>query len=462
MLERSAPLPVHINIRISASSPEGLHPLAASELLFAASRIRTLRLVGLRVDVLRVLNRLRSPSPLEAFCLSIVDSGPPVDLPDALFGSKAPHLRCLTFASDTNIRAPLWLLKGITEFTTGADMTLPELLEVLRALPRLEVLRVQHCRAVWEEAEGPGPALPSRVTLPHLKLIYFRDTTPRRFVLLSLRIDAPSTVRRHLFWRSWAVLSWDRWTSLLAAMRGLVPRDSVAGSDDGDLRVACVTGGPARGSFGTWTRSASASPTPASQDEALFLFQIDWDRSPVDPRSESLLEHSSPFFHLASLCAQLRTTHVQDLTIEPDAEQVTDAASAPMTTMHWESLVGALPSVQSLRLHRGTSSLLSMIAAPTLLPNLQKLYIVQCTVRYTAEQPDGLALWNLKRLALRGSPSLGATTRDVPNIGEELVALVRSRYGLEVTLIGCSMDGGALEALRKRAQVGIEDEWIYV
>jgi hypothetical protein len=171
MLERSTPLPVHINIRISASTPEGLHPLAASKLIFAASRIRTLRLVGLRDDVLRVLSRLRSSSPLETLCLSIVDSGPPVDLPDALFGSKAPHLRFLTFASDTNIRTPLWLLKGLTEFTTGADIALPGLLEVLKALPRLEVLRIQHCRAVWEEAEGPGPAPLSCVTLPHLKLI---------------------------------------------------------------------------------------------------------------------------------------------------------------------------------------------------------------------------------------------------------------------------------------------------
>ncbi|KAF8267422.1 hypothetical protein EI94DRAFT_1325452 [Lactarius quietus] len=66
MMERSAPLPVRIDIRISTSSTDGLHPLAASELLFAASRIRTLRLVGLRTDILRVLDRLRSPSPLES------------------------------------------------------------------------------------------------------------------------------------------------------------------------------------------------------------------------------------------------------------------------------------------------------------------------------------------------------------------------------------------------------------
>ncbi|KAI0252022.1 hypothetical protein BJV78DRAFT_1282017 [Lactifluus subvellereus] len=461
MMERSTPLPVHVDIRISTSSTDGLHPLAASELLFAASRIRTLRLIGLRVDILRVLDRLCSPSPLEALDLSIVDSGSLVELPETLFGGKAPHLRCLTFAADTCVRAPLWLLRGVAEFTTGADVSLPELLDALREMPRLEVLRVQHCRAVWEEAEGPGPA--PRVALSRLKLISFRDTTPRRFVLLSLRIDAPSTVRRHLSWRSWAVSSWERWTGLLAAMRGLVPRDSVAGGgDDGDLRVVRVTGGPSRGSFCTWTRSASAPATPASQDDALFLFQIDWVRSPVDPHSESLLEHSSPFFHLASLCAELRATRVQELSIEPDVEHVTDDVGMPM--MHWQSLVGALPSVQSLRLRRGTASLLSIISAHSLLPNLQKLYIVQCTVGYTAERLDGVVLWNLKRLALRGSPGPGPgpATRDVANMGEELVALVRSRYGLEVILIGCSVDAGALEALRKRAQLGVGDEWVYV
>jgi hypothetical protein len=467
MMERSAPLPVHIDIRIS-SSPGGLHPLAASELLFSASRIRTLRLVGLRVDILHLLNHLRSPSPLESLRFSIYDSGPPVQLPETLFGGKAPNLRSLTFAADTCIRAPLWLFKGITEFTTGADVSLPELLDALRAMPRLEVLRVQHCRAVWEETDNPDghPGIasspPARVTLPYLNLISFRDTTPRRFVLLSLRIDAPSTVRRHLFWRSWAVSSWERWSSLLSTMRTFVPRDSVARADDGDFRVARVTGGPARGSFSTWTRSASARATSTSPDDALFLFQIDWVESPVDPQSESLLEHSSPFFHLASLCeTELRTRLVQDLTVVPDVEQleVNRVGMISMTTMHWESLVGRLSSVDSLRLHRGTSSLLSRLSANALLPRLQKLYVTQCIVRHTREQqPDGLALWNV----MRGTPSPGFATRDVMNVGHELVELVRSRYGLEVILIDCSVNGDALETLRKHAHVEIGDEWVYI
>ncbi|KAH9959832.1 hypothetical protein BC827DRAFT_1377010 [Russula dissimulans] len=465
MIERSAPLPVRVDIRVSTSSTDGLHPLAASELLFAASRIRTLRLVGLRADVLRVLDRLRSPSPLEALTLSVYDSGPPVDLSESLFGSRAPHLRRLTFPADTCIRAPLWLLSGVTEFTTGSDIALSELLEALRAMPQLEVLRVQHCRAVWDEddAAGGGAAggASGAVALPHLQLVSFRDTTPRRFVLLSRRIDARPTVRRHLFWRSWAVPSWERWSSLLHAMRALVPRDSVPGADDGGLRAARVEGGPARGSFSAWTRSASAHASPTGREDALFLFHIDWRGSPVDQhqRDETLLEHSSPFFHLAGLCGQLGMTHVQDLSVEPDdVEQREPDGAGVRLTVHWEPLFRALGSVQSLRLHRGTPSVLHAVSANktnTLLPNLQKLYVVRCDVRCNAELQDGVGLWNLKRLA-RGSS-------DVASFGNELVAVVRGRYGLEVILIGCSVDGGALDELRREhAQVDVGDEWVYI
>jgi hypothetical protein len=70
--------------------------------------------------------------------------------------------------------------------------------------------------------------------------------------------------------------------------------------------------------------------------------------------------------------------------------------------------------------------------------------------------------WNLKRLAtLRGSPG-PVVNRDPASVGNELVTLVRARYGLEVILINCSVDTGALDDLRKHAQVSIGDEWVYV
>src|SRR5260221_14743301 len=70
-------LPIHINIPISTSSPDCLHLLAVSKLLFAASRIYTLHLVGLHADILHVLDHLHSLCPLEALNPSVYDSGPP-------------------------------------------------------------------------------------------------------------------------------------------------------------------------------------------------------------------------------------------------------------------------------------------------------------------------------------------------------------------------------------------------
>lgn len=487
MLERSSPLPVSIDIRVSTSSTDGLHPLAASELLFAASRIRTLRLVGLRVDILRVLDRLRSPSPLESLDLGVVDSGQPVDLPEALFGGKAPHFRRLTFASDACIRAPRWLLAGITHFTTSADVALPELLDALRAMPQLEVIHVAHCRAVWEEEDAVMPPQP-RVALPRLSLLSFRDTTPRRFMILSARIDAPPTLRRHLFWRAWAVSSWDRWTSMLAGMRVptatgvvIIPRDSALDSDDGDLRVARVMGGPARGSFEVWSRTGSerANTSPAAREEALFLFHIDWQRSPIDPRGVGgLSNHSSPFFHLAGLCAHLRAARIEDLTVAPESANLDAgwrrrnvfedfASDTPDAAAHWQALLTALGSVRTLRLHRGAPACISVLhalasTANSLLPHLQKIFVVQSIVRYALAQPDGVVSWNFKRLAGTAAAVPRPHEYAHANVGAELVVMVKGRYGLEVVLVGCEVDNEALEALRKRAQVDIGDEWVYV
>ena len=490
MMERSAPLPVRIDIRISTSTTDGLHPLAASELLFAASRIRTLRLVGLRADILRVLDRLRSPSPLESLELCVVDSGQLVDLPETLFGGKAPHFRRFTLASDACIRAPRWLLASITNFTTSAEVSLPELLDALQAMPQLETLHVAHCRAVWEEEDAEMPP-PSRVTLPHLSLLSFRDTTPRRFMILSTRIDAPPTLRRHFFWRSWAVASWDRWANMLAGLRTptatgavIIPRDSAPGAGDGDLRAACVEGGPACGSFEVWSRTSSerAGTSMAAREEALFLFHIDWQGSPTDPRgSGNMRAHTSPFFNLAGLCELLHTALIEDLVVSfesanPDAGELRrnsfEHVAPPMMdfTGYWQVLLAALPAVRTLRLHRGGPACVSVLKALalstglslSLLPHLQRVFLVQNTVRYATARTDGVVLWNIKRIAGTGPAVAGAHDLAQVNVGPELVAVVKGRYGLEVVLVQCDVDDKALEALRKRAQVEIGDEWVYV
>ncbi|KAI9435034.1 hypothetical protein H4582DRAFT_2171895 [Lactarius indigo] len=173
----------------------------------------------------------------------------------------------------------------------------------------------------------------------------------------------------------------------------IIPRDSAPGSGSGDLWVARVISGS----------------VVAAREDALFLFHINWQRSPVGPHGGgSLLDHSTPFFHLAGLCAHLHTTRVEDPIIapksaSPDAGGCEKNASkdvvseTPDVAAHWQTLLTALPLVQTLCLHcsgPACVSVLSVLAssASTLRPDLQKILVIQNTVRYATAQPDGAIL----------------------------------------------------------------------
>jgi hypothetical protein len=57
-------------------------------------------------------------------------------------------------------------------------------------------LDARESRLVPAEFGTKTPPPLRMVTPPHLQLVSFRNTTPRRFVLLIARVDAPPTVRR--------------------------------------------------------------------------------------------------------------------------------------------------------------------------------------------------------------------------------------------------------------------------
>ncbi len=462
MMERSAPLPMRIDMSIGADMKDGLEYLTAAELLLriTTSRIRTLRLSGYPVGILTVLYCLRSPSPLESLSLwVIVHSEQPVDvnLPKALFGRKAPHFRYLRFENSfACIRAPRRLLAGITHFTTSASTGLYELLRALRAMPRLEVLRIEHICHVWDDTDPP-----ERVSLPRLSLLSFHDTTPRRLVILSSRIDAPPALRKQLFWSRCAIRSWNRLANMFTAVPALVPPDSAPGIDDGGLRVAHVTGGLERGSFDVWSRTGSNSASASSREDALFLFNVGWSYSFIDPRlnDPSARPSTFSFFFLARLCGHLRTARIEDLTIAPET-----AINSAFDSWHeanaeqWKALLTALPSVKTLRLHGGNPACVSVLRALSafadpLLPHLQRVFVLHFTVHCAAAaRPDSVDA------AGAGS---AVASREV-NVGAELVQAVSGRSGLEVVLIGCEVDDEALEALRKRARIVIEDERVCV
>ncbi|KAI9453466.1 hypothetical protein BJY52DRAFT_1123570, partial [Lactarius psammicola] len=201
MVERSSPLPMRIDMQIAPFFVDRLGSLVASELLPSASRIRTLRLSGYDADILKVLNRLCSPSPLESLSLSICTAsiGESVELPGALCDRDVPHLRRLTFETPVRIRAPVWLLAGITHFTTNAGISLHELLGTLQAMPQLEVLCVGHILNERDASEQV-PLPPRGAAAPLAPLLPRQHPAPPRGALLAHR-RAPHTAQTPLLAR---------------------------------------------------------------------------------------------------------------------------------------------------------------------------------------------------------------------------------------------------------------------
>ena len=55
-------------------------------------------------------------------------------------------------------------------------------------------------------------------------------------------------------------------------------------------------------------------------------------------------------------------------------------------------------------------------------------------VRIAAARPDGVVLWNLKRLAGTGAAVARVNESANANVGVDLVEAVKGRYGLEIVL----------------------------
>ncbi|KAH9005348.1 hypothetical protein EDB83DRAFT_2464741 [Lactarius deliciosus] len=457
MTKRSSPLPMHIDMRIGACYRDGLESFAALELLLTA-RIRTLRLSGYADDIHSVIHDLRRPSPLESLSLQAVPNRVQsfdVNLPEALFGGEAPYCRRLTFDTSASIHAPRWLLTGITHLTTSANFALSVLLDMLQATPRLEVLCIVHMSTGWRDTTLPGGVPPQRVALPRLSLLSLHGT-PGHLVALSSRLDVPPALRRQLFWSTGPIWRGDDLTDTQA----LIPHDSAPGVDDGGLRIARVIGELERGSFEVWSRTDSESAGAAAREDALFLFNNNWN---LPVRLRGFLARSYPFFRLASLCALLGTARVEHLTVAPEtpiegagtAGEYVPTRKLPDVAAPWQALLAALPSVKTLRLHHGSPACLSVLSALSasagLLPHLERVLVVQSIVRYATAHLHGTDV--------AGFGSAVAKREFVQaNLGPELVDSVKERPGLEVVLIRCEVDDEALDALQKRVRVVICDD----
>jgi hypothetical protein len=456
MIERSSPLPINITMPLEdpcIESRRGFRSIAASELLrVSSSRIRTLGLFGKPFVILNVLNLLCRPSLHESLILR-VSSGDPLDLPEFLYGGDAPHLRRLAFSSDVDIRVPLWLLANITHFTDDVCYSLGHLLEMLVAMPQLEVLSI--VRTFNTRSADPRVHLPllPRTKLPRLSLLSISDSIPDSFSILSSCIDGPPTLRRHFIWHGGLYDdTWSSWAWLLTTLQPFVPGDSTLGASDGGLRIIQICGHNCD-SFEMWSRTYSESASTVARDEALFLFQLKWPfKNPVD----YCFPNPSLYFSSSS--------YIVDLTVAPEdayTARESKAADALIIAERWTELLTNIPSVKTLRLDRGSYASVSVLRAlsaseGSILPHLQRIIVINFSVHSGAPAcTDGVD-------EAGDGHSVASRNFVQANMGPELMEAVDRRSGLEVVLAGCEVDEAMLDALRKRASVYIGYERVYV
>ena len=461
MIERSASLPMRIVVIMMGYPGNFLKYFSASKLLLSACRIRTLTLFGLTSDVLGILNSLCSPSPIESLTIwadNYVHRGMPVNLPESMYGGDAPHLRYLTFDAGEYIRAPLWLLAGITHFTHNMCISLYELIDTLEAMPRLEVVCVAKHVDPYDPVGPHNPPPPPRtITLPHLSLLSIRDSIPGSFFALSSCIKGPPTLRRHFFW-SVDSETWLKWAWTVTVLQDFIPVDSAPGANDGGLRIAQICRRE-YGTFEMWSRTYSEKASTAAREDALFLWHVDWsDWSDRGPINFSFPNPSTVFSRVA---------YIEDLTITPETaikgayNAIANTIEAPITIERLMELLTNLTSVKTLRLHRGTHACVSILRALSsskdpILPHLQRVIVINSAIDSGASaRPNGVG-------GAGAGCSVASRKFVQPNVGAELAEAVSWRSGLEVVLAGCEVDEKTLDALRKEARVYIGHERVYV
>jgi hypothetical protein len=358
LMARSEPAQVDAELRVGQETVKRICLCVdeAIALLSNCTRLRSLRLVGPRRDVLAVLDAMRTATPIGSLSLSLWEPGPPVVLSENLFGGQAP-IRHINFSANRCIVPPRWLLRGVTHFTSCEQIALSDLLDALRHMPALTHFTLQHCRAYWEDSDAPRDPL---IELPHLEEFIVHADSPRYFVLLNQRLALPRGAKRRLKLRMLAVLGWDRW---LRWFTTLLPTIESANG----LQHIHLCGGAKDGSFRTWTGDAATS----FEDAELGL-NIYWYGSPTTAME---LHFTSPIFHLGALCDLLGAAkRGRFLLLEGDP------ARAYLPASCWWRLLDNLPAVEKLELHpNAVEALYSAwddVGAPAILPELQTVQLI--------------------------------------------------------------------------------------
>ncbi|KAH8979373.1 hypothetical protein EDB86DRAFT_3047603 [Lactarius hatsudake] len=365
LIVRSEPAPVDAELRVGQVTVKRIC-LCIDEVIGAlagCTRLRSLRLVGPRRDVSAVLDVLRTPTPIRSLTLSLWEPGPPVMLPEGLFGGEAP-LRYIHFTADRCIVAPSQLLRGVTHFTSGEQIPFLPLLNALRQMPALTHFTLQYCRAQWQETDAPRDLV---IEMPHLTNLIVHADSPRFFVLLNEHLSLPKGAKRWLELHALAVAGWSRWARWFAT---LPPTIEAANG----LKHAYLSGGAQEGAFRVWTGDMDSGC-----EDAEFCFDMYWYGSPTNPPDPCPTGLASPIFHLPVLCDMLGASRVRNLELEGHSE---------LPNSLWWELLQKLQAVEQLEIHSGAANALYSAwddaDAPPVLPALQRVRFVRSEMATTA------------------------------------------------------------------------------
>ncbi|KAH9174535.1 hypothetical protein EDB89DRAFT_1951406 [Lactarius sanguifluus] len=477
--QRSQPLLLDVHLRVGRRDIDDREACMSTYpamviLRFISHRVHTLRLDGPREDIQSLLSTLRTPSPIHALSINIPlwDLGAPFSIPENLFAFNA-SIRTLSFSADRALQAPRWLLRGLTNFTTGGRVSLPDLLDALRQMPILEHFTLLHCSPTWNESDVP-PAAP--IPMDKLEEFAVRAESPRHFVLLAMQLAIPETARKRLAVRTLAAPGWGFWARWLEALPPLY-------SARGGLQHILISGGPTRGCFRAWTDGPY-------DDMARFCFEMEWHGSPPAPDGVRAIELTSPFYRLHTLCDELKAARVSRVVVEGDPGRVV------VPDDYWYQLLARLPAVEELWLYPGTAEVLRSTCPPgppgdsagSILQSLKRLYVVEGRVTvpklenlrtpsapYTAwpsdEEGRGPSLDRLDFLTLlhpavevrdEAKKKAEALCLDVT---PGLMALLQNgatglREHREIHLRNCEVEDGALSPLCALAKVRNDNNWV--
>ena len=416
LMARSEPAQVDVELRVGQVSIKRMYICVdeAIALLSECTRMRSLRLLGPRRDVCAVLDALRTTTPVHSLALSLWEPGPPVSLPESLFGGQAP-VRHINFTADRCIVAPRWLLRGITHFTSGEQIALLDLLDALRQMSALEQFTLQHCRAHWEDSDAPRDP---PIEMPHLKDFSVHADSPRYFTLLNQRLALPRGAKRRLELRTLAVAGWGRWERWFITLLPIIEAAN-------GLQHVYLSGGAKEGTFRTWTGDMSTV-----HEEAELFFEVYWYGSPTSGMDNEHL--TSPIFHLGGLCDLLGATkHGRRLVLEGESTPT----RSELPPLCWWRLLEKLPAVEKLEVHANVAKALytawEEADAPPVLPALQQIQVVPTDTTMTIVEPPASVAPVRKGFISRIVPSKVVKRSNSP---PRTTALVPSASGVDDVL----------------------------